>query len=162
MFAGLYSVDGLDLIGSVRDFDEMITARFCGFTSADDYYARSSAMHVLAAIAIPTLILPRRTIPSCRFQLSSGKPFAKTPTFIWLRRSMAAIADSSPRRAERSDSGPRPACRILRSPLDGRVVTGKLDLVQSLYGFDREVVQTDPPCATYSVICLRMRGSQNF
>jgi hypothetical protein len=67
MFAGLYSVDGLDLIGSVRDFDEMITARFCGFTSADDYYARSSAMHVLAAIAIPTLILTAQDDPFVPF-----------------------------------------------------------------------------------------------
>ena len=63
MFPGLYSLDGLDRIGSVRDFDEKITARFCGFAGADDYYARSSAMHVLAAIRVPTLILTAQDDP---------------------------------------------------------------------------------------------------
>jgi predicted alpha/beta-fold hydrolase len=45
----------------------MITARFCGFTSADDYYARSSAMHVLAAIAVPALILTAQDDPFVPF-----------------------------------------------------------------------------------------------
>ncbi|HXA78101.1 MAG TPA: alpha/beta fold hydrolase [Candidatus Acidoferrales bacterium] len=63
MFADLYLLDGLDHIGSVRDFDEKITARFCGFAGADDYYARSSAMHVLAAIRVATLILTAQDDP---------------------------------------------------------------------------------------------------
>jgi uncharacterized protein len=63
MFAGIYSLDGLGRINSVRDFDETITARFCGFAGADDYYAQSSAMHVLAAIRIPTLILTAQDDP---------------------------------------------------------------------------------------------------
>ncbi len=67
MFAGLYSLDDLDLIGSVREFDEMITARFCGFSGADDYYAKASAMHVLAAIRIPTLILTAQDDPFVPF-----------------------------------------------------------------------------------------------
>jgi uncharacterized protein len=79
MFAGLYSVDGLDLIGSVRDFDEMITARFCGFTSADDYYARSSAMHVLADIAIPTLILTAQDDPFVPFSTFEREAIRENP-----------------------------------------------------------------------------------
>ena len=67
MFAGLYSLDGMGRIGSVRDFDETITARFCGFEGADDYYARSSAMHVLAAIRRPTLILTAQDDPFVPF-----------------------------------------------------------------------------------------------
>lgn len=63
MFPDLYSLDGLDHIGSVRAFDEKITAPFCGFAGADDYYARSSAMHVLAAIRVPTLILTAQDDP---------------------------------------------------------------------------------------------------
>jgi predicted alpha/beta-fold hydrolase len=50
-------MEGLNGIRTVRDFDDAITAPFCGFTSADDYYARSSAMHVLGAITRPTLVL---------------------------------------------------------------------------------------------------------
>jgi uncharacterized protein len=63
MFAGIYSLDGMGRISTVRDFDEMITARYCGFEGADDYYARSSAMHVLEAIRRPTLILTAQDDP---------------------------------------------------------------------------------------------------
>jgi len=79
MFSGLYSLDGLDLIGSVRDFDEMITARFCGFTGADDYYARSSAMHLLDAIRVPTLILTAQDDPFVPFSTFEREAFRENP-----------------------------------------------------------------------------------
>jgi len=63
LFAGIYSLNGLDRVGSVRDFDERITAPFCGFDGADDYYAKASAMRVLAAIRAPTLILTAQDDP---------------------------------------------------------------------------------------------------
>lgn len=67
IFPEIYSVDGLldDLarVRNVRDFDERITARFCGFEGAGDYYARSSAMHLLAEICRPTLILTAQDDP---------------------------------------------------------------------------------------------------
>jgi hypothetical protein len=54
-------------IRNVREFDEEITARFCGFAGADDYYARSSAMRVIAAIRTPTLILTAQNDPFVPF-----------------------------------------------------------------------------------------------
>ena len=57
LFPGRYETRGLRRLGSVRDFDDRVTARYCGFTGADDYYARSSASRVLEHIARPTLIL---------------------------------------------------------------------------------------------------------
>jgi uncharacterized protein len=57
LFPGKFPVDGMRDIRSVRDFDDVITARFCGFASADDYYARSSARQMLANIRRPTLIV---------------------------------------------------------------------------------------------------------
>ncbi len=57
LFPGQFPVDGMRDIRSVRDFDDVITARFCGFASADDYYARSSARQLLANIRRPTLIV---------------------------------------------------------------------------------------------------------
>ena len=63
LFAGIYALNGLDRIGSVRDFDERITAPFCGFDGADDYYEKASAMRVLAAIRVPTLILTAQDDP---------------------------------------------------------------------------------------------------
>jgi len=57
LFPGRYETRGLARLGSVRDFDDRVTARYCGFAGADDYYFRSSAARVLERIARPTLIL---------------------------------------------------------------------------------------------------------
>jgi predicted alpha/beta-fold hydrolase len=43
--------------GSIREFDNEITARYCGFESADDYYARASAAGVIDKIALPALVI---------------------------------------------------------------------------------------------------------
>lgn len=79
MFARVYSVDGLDRVGSVRDFDEAITSRYCGFEGADDYYAQSSAMHVLAAIRIPTLILTAQDDPFVPYSTFERKAIRENP-----------------------------------------------------------------------------------
>jgi hypothetical protein len=50
-------------IRSVREFDELITARFCGFAGADDYYQRSSAGQLLEQIRRPCLILTSQDDP---------------------------------------------------------------------------------------------------
>jgi len=67
LFPEIYSANGLmrglACVRNVRDFDEWITARFCGFEGADDYYARSSAMHFLGQILTPTLILTAQDDP---------------------------------------------------------------------------------------------------
>ncbi len=50
-------------IGSVREFDERITAPCSGFAGAEDYYARASAVNVMGAIGRPTLILTAQDDP---------------------------------------------------------------------------------------------------
>jgi uncharacterized protein len=67
LFPERYPIDGMRNIGSVREFDDVITARFCGFKNADDYYARSSALRVVAAIRRPTLILTAKDDPFVPF-----------------------------------------------------------------------------------------------
>ncbi len=42
---------------SIRDFDDEVTSRYCGFTCADDYYERASASPLVARIAVPTLVI---------------------------------------------------------------------------------------------------------
>ena len=54
-------------IRTVREFDDAITAAFSGFRDADDYYARSSAMRVVAQIRRPTLILTAQDDPFVPF-----------------------------------------------------------------------------------------------
>jgi uncharacterized protein len=57
LFPGKFPLDGMDKVRTVWEFDEVVTARFCGFQGAEDYYARSSARRVVAEIRRPTLIL---------------------------------------------------------------------------------------------------------
>lgn len=54
---------GLARVRSVREFDDVITAKFCGFRDANDYYAQSSAKRVLVQIRRPTLILAAQDDP---------------------------------------------------------------------------------------------------
>jgi len=61
-------------VRSVREFDDVITAKFCGFRDADDYYARSSAKNVVVSIARPTLVLTAEDdpfVPITSFDLSA-------------------------------------------------------------------------------------------
>ncbi len=53
--------------GSIREFDDVVTARYCGFESADDYYHRAAAARVIDKIAVPTLILHAEDDPFIRF-----------------------------------------------------------------------------------------------
>jgi predicted alpha/beta-fold hydrolase len=68
LFPGEFPIDGMGSIHSVRDFDDQITARFCGFENAADYYARSSACSLMSAIRRPTLILTAQDDPFVPFR----------------------------------------------------------------------------------------------
>jgi uncharacterized protein len=47
----------LEVVRSIREFDDLLTAPLHGFADADDYYARSSALTVLKDVRVPTLLL---------------------------------------------------------------------------------------------------------
>jgi len=57
LFPSIYTTAGVGRIGSLRQFDDRIVARYCGFRDADDYYFRSASARVVDGIAVPTLIL---------------------------------------------------------------------------------------------------------
>jgi predicted alpha/beta-fold hydrolase len=57
LFPAIYQEHGLGRIRSLRDFDDRIVARYCGFNDADDYYYRAAGARVVDQIAVPTLIL---------------------------------------------------------------------------------------------------------
>jgi uncharacterized protein len=56
-FPGLFDLQGLWRIWSIRAFDERYTAPHHGFAGATDYYYRASGMRVVDRIARPALIL---------------------------------------------------------------------------------------------------------
>jgi len=72
LFPKLYSLDGLDEIRSMRDFDHNVVARYGGFADADDYYQTVASSRVAANLAVPTLIIHAlddpfiRMLPSTR------------------------------------------------------------------------------------------------
>ncbi|MDE1162081.1 MAG: alpha/beta fold hydrolase [Acidobacteriaceae bacterium] len=53
-------------IRSLREFDDRITALYSGFQSAEDYYQRCAAAHVLGTIAVPTLLVHAEDDPFIR------------------------------------------------------------------------------------------------
>jgi len=57
LFPGHFDTSRLRGIRSLREFDDKITAYYCGFTGVDDYYNRASAVHTIDRIAVPTLVL---------------------------------------------------------------------------------------------------------
>ena len=63
----LHAVPGFRRVRTVREFDDVITARYCGFEDASDYYARSSASRVVSEIRVPTLIIAAKDDPFVPF-----------------------------------------------------------------------------------------------
>jgi len=55
-------------VTSLRLFDDRVTAPYCGFTGADDYYARAAAANVVDRIAVPGLIIHAANDPFIRVQ----------------------------------------------------------------------------------------------
>lgn len=60
---GLFDADALRATRTLREFDDLVTARLHGFRDVDDYYSRASSKPWLARIALPTLLLNARNDP---------------------------------------------------------------------------------------------------
>ena len=73
-----------ETIASLREFDERITSLYCGFRSADDYYARASAGRVLDRITVPTLILHADDDPFIRVTPETRRIIAANPHITFL------------------------------------------------------------------------------
>jgi predicted alpha/beta-fold hydrolase len=64
---------------SLREFDDKVTAYYCGFNGAQDYYERSSGSTVIEHIAVPTLIVHAandpfiRIIPETRAKIATNR-----------------------------------------------------------------------------------------
>ena len=60
---GRFDVSRLSSIRTVREFDEVYTAPHFGFSGADDYYHRASAMRVLDRLRVPALVITAEDDP---------------------------------------------------------------------------------------------------
>jgi predicted alpha/beta-fold hydrolase len=84
LFPGKFDLSRLRGVSSLRQFDDRITAYYCGFTGADDYYARATAAKVVDRIAVPALIIHSANDPFIRMLPQTRERIAANPriTFI--------------------------------------------------------------------------------
>ncbi|MGH9579847.1 MAG: YheT family hydrolase, partial [Terriglobales bacterium] len=84
LYPQIFSADPGGRIGSVREFDHRVTARYCGFDSAEDYYQRSSASRLVDRIALPALVLHSSDDPFVRILTESRARALANPSITWV------------------------------------------------------------------------------
>jgi uncharacterized protein len=70
--------------GSLREFDEKITAPYSGFTGADDYYNRASSAQVVQHIRVPTLIIHADDDPFIKITPQTAAKIRANPHITYL------------------------------------------------------------------------------
>lgn len=79
LFPQIYAKDGFGAVRSLREFDDKIVARYCGFRDADDYYYRVASARVVDRIAVPTLVLRALDDPFIRLTEETRKIILANP-----------------------------------------------------------------------------------
>jgi uncharacterized protein len=84
LFPDHFDVSRLRGIRSLREFDDKVTAYYCGFAGVDDYYDRASAAHVVERIAVPALVLHAANDPFIRITAETRRKISsnKNITFV--------------------------------------------------------------------------------
>jgi uncharacterized protein len=84
LFPQVFDTSRMRGVTSLRDFDDKVTAHYCGFEGASDYYERSAAANVVDRIAVPTLILHAANDPFIRILADTRQKILSNPhiTFV--------------------------------------------------------------------------------
>jgi predicted alpha/beta-fold hydrolase len=84
LFPGRFDLSRLKKLASLRDFDDRVTAYYCGFSGAQDYYTRSAAANVIDRVSVPAFILNAANDPFIRILPETRKKIAANPhiTFV--------------------------------------------------------------------------------
>lgn len=67
---------------TLYEFDDTFTAPVCGFDSALDYYAKSSAQQFLSAVRIPTLVIAAQDDPVIPFRQFRAADYSPTTELL--------------------------------------------------------------------------------
>ena len=106
LFPGDFDPTRLKGINSLRDFDDRITAHYCGFAGADDYYARAAAANVVDRIAVPALIVHAANDPFIRLQPETRQRIAANPNITFIETSDGGhCAFLAERHGDKGDDG---------------------------------------------------------
>ena len=84
LFPGQFDLSRLRGISSLREFDDKVTAFYCGFTGVDDYYDRASAAHVVQKISVPALIMYAINDPFIRITAETRQKIASNPNITFV------------------------------------------------------------------------------
>jgi predicted alpha/beta-fold hydrolase len=79
-----YSIEGLDDVKTIWEFDDRFTAPLFGFGTAANYYATQSATNYLAAIRVPALVIAAKDDPLVPFEIYSHPAFRNNPALTLL------------------------------------------------------------------------------
>lgn len=74
-------------VRSLREFDNKIVARYCGYRDADDYYYRVASARVVHRIAVPTLVLLAKDDPFIRLLPESRARLHANPNISFVETS---------------------------------------------------------------------------
>lgn len=83
-FPDHFDLSRLRGLRSLREFDDKVTAYYCGFTGADDYYDRASAAHVVERIAAPALVLHAANDPFIRITPETRRKLSSNPNIAFV------------------------------------------------------------------------------
>jgi predicted alpha/beta-fold hydrolase len=78
LFPEIYAAH-LGPITSLRDFDDQVVARYCGFEDASDYYFQAAAARVIDCVAVPSLVLCAKDDPFVRVTVETRAKIAANP-----------------------------------------------------------------------------------
>jgi len=84
LYPGRYDTRCLRGVRSLREFDDQITARYCGFRDAQDYYERAASAQFLDRIAVPTLILHANDDPFIRILPETRRKLLQNPSITYV------------------------------------------------------------------------------
>jgi predicted alpha/beta-fold hydrolase len=84
LYPDRYDTRHLRGIRSLREFDDQITARYCGFRDAQDYYERAASSQLLDRIAVPTLVLHSNDDPFIRVLPETRRKLLQNPSITYL------------------------------------------------------------------------------
>src|SRR5205809_2543534 len=83
-FTGKYDLSRTRNLKSLRDFDDRVTAFYCGFNGAADYYARAAATNVVDSISVPTYLLYAVNDPFIRILPETRRKIAANPNITFV------------------------------------------------------------------------------
>src|SRR3989442_626303 len=83
LFPQRYSPNGFGRIGTVREFDDAITAPQFGYSDAQEYYEAAGAKCVIDRIRVPLLLITAQDDPFVPFEATLASGVEKNPAIVF-------------------------------------------------------------------------------